>query len=182
MDPLKIIKKYYTPGSKAYEILVVHSTQVTKKAIEIAKRVPELNPNLEFIKEAAMLHDIGVFMIDSPEIDCHGTKKYLCHGYLGKEILEKEGFPKHAKVCENHLGVGLTVDDIEKQNLPLPKHDIDPVSIEEKIICFADCFYSKLPSFINKEKSIEQIKKKLVIFGKDKVKKFDEWCKLFKEL
>lgn len=182
MDPLKIIKKYYEPDSEAYKILVKHSVLVAKKALEIAKRVPELNPDLKFIEEAAMLHDIGVFLTDEPDIDCHGDKNFICHGTLGKEILEKEGLPKHAKVCERHTGVGLSIEDIEKQKLPLPKYDLNPVSIEEQIICFADCFFSKIGKNIEEEKSVEQIKKQLARFGEEKVKKFEEWCKLFKEV
>ena len=173
MDPLKIIEKYYKPGSEAYRILVRHSALVTKKALNVAKRVPELSPDLEFIKEAAMLHDIGIFLTDEPEIDCHGSKKYIWHGCLGKEILEKEGFPKHAKVCERHTGVGISLTDIERQNLPIPKRDMNPISIEEQIICFADSFFSKTPNILNKEKSIEEIKNQLAKFGEDKIKKFE---------
>ncbi|PIN76159.1 phosphohydrolase [Candidatus Woesearchaeota archaeon CG10_big_fil_rev_8_21_14_0_10_36_11] len=181
MNPLKIIEKYYKPESKAYKILVRHSALVAKKAIEIAKRVPEFNPDLKFIKEAAMLHDIGIYLTDDPEIYCYGDKEYICHGILGKEILEKEGFPKHAKVCERHIGVGISVEEIEKENLPIPKHDMNPISIEEQIICFADCFFSKTPTRLKQEKSLEQIKNGLTTLCEDKVKKFEAWCTLFKE-
>lgn len=68
MQPLKIIQKYYEVGSKSYEILVAHSELVTKKALEIAKKVPHLNPGLKFIEEAAMLHDIGIFLTNFPDI------------------------------------------------------------------------------------------------------------------
>ena len=61
MDPVKIIEKYYNKNSEAFRILVTHSTMVTNKAIKIAKRIPELNPDIQFIKEAAMLHDTGFF-------------------------------------------------------------------------------------------------------------------------
>ena len=61
-----------------------------------------------------MLHDIGIFLTHAPQIGCHGDKPYICHGYLGRELLEKEGFPRHAIVCETHVGVGLTIADIEK--------------------------------------------------------------------
>jgi len=180
IDPIKIIQKYYKPDSETYKILVEHGKAVTKKALEIANRVPHLKPDLEFIKEAAMLHDIGIYLVNDPEINCSGDKPYICHGYLGREILEKEGLPKHALVCERHVGVGLTATDIQEQNLPLPKRDMRPVSLEEEIICLADKFFSKNKGFLTTEKSINKIRQGLLRFGPDKVGVFDEWIKKFR--
>lgn len=202
MNPLKIIQKYYNSKSESYHILVEHGMVVSKKALESAKKVKYLKPDLRFIKEASMLHDIGIFLTNAPEIKCKGNKPYLCHGYLGREILEKEGFPKHGLVCERHLGVGITKEEIKQKNLPIPKRDMIPISIEEQIICFADKFFSKSRVNLQKEKSLDEIKKNLSKFGKDKVylvksieavqntqsvkysifnrvKKFEEWLKLF---
>ncbi len=180
MDPLKIIQKYYQIDSKSYQFLVEHSKAVAKKAIEIAKKVPQLNPDLKFIEEASMLHDIGIFLTYAPEIGCFGEKPYICHGYLGREILEKEGFPKHALVCERHVGVGISIKDIEEQKLPMPKRDMLPISIEEQIICFADKFFSKSEEFLTKEKSLDKIRTELLKFGNDKTRIFDEWIKKFR--
>ncbi len=180
MEPLKIIQKYYQIDSKSYQFLVEHSKAVTKKAIEIAKKVPQLNPDLKFIEEASMLHDIGIFLTNAPEIECFGKNPYICHGYLGREILEKEGFPRHALVCERHVGVGISIRDIEEQKLPIPKRDMLPISIEEQIICFADKFFSKNEEFLSKEKSLDKIRNGLLKFGNNKTKIFDEWIKRFR--
>ena len=82
MDPLKIIQKYYQSDSKLYQTLVEHSRAVTKKALEIAKKNAHLNPDLQFIAEAAMLHDIGIFLTNEPSIHCTGKSPYICHGIL----------------------------------------------------------------------------------------------------
>jgi uncharacterized protein len=177
--PLKIIAKYYSPESKAYQFLMHHSKMVTEKALRIAKKVKHLNPDLNFIEEAAMLHDIGIFLTKEPRIGCYGDKPYICHGYLGKEIIEKEGFPRHALVCERHIGVGITLENIEEKELPLPKRDMIPLSVEEQIICFADKFFSKDSDFLLKEKPLKKIRTYISKFGKDKVKKFDEWVEIF---
>lgn len=177
MDMLKIIEKYYKPDSKVYHILTTHGRQVMETAIELAKRVEYLNPDLEFIKEAAMLHDIGIFLTDEPRIDCHGDKPYICHGYLGKELVEKEGFLRHALVCERHVGTGITIENIEKNNLPLPKRDMSPQSIEEKIICLADKFYSKKD--LNSKKSVEEIKEEATKHGPENLKQAEELIKIF---
>jgi uncharacterized protein len=70
MDPIKIIQKYYEIDSELYQLLVEHSKAVVKKALEIAKKVPHLSPDLKFIEDAAMLHDIGIFLTNTPTIGC----------------------------------------------------------------------------------------------------------------
>ncbi len=179
MDPLKIIQKYYKKDSKTYNILVEHSRMVANKALEIAQKNPHLNADIQFIEEAAMLHDIGVFLTDVPKAGYFGDMPYACHGYLGREILEKEGFPKHALVCERHLGVGLSAKYIKEHNLPLPIRNMFPVTIEEEIITFADKFYSKNKKNLNKEKEIKEIEEDLKSHGEYMVKKFDEWIDKF---
>lgn len=177
IDPIKIIEKYYKDNSRAMGILIAHGKSVAKKALELAKRVENLNPDLEFIKEAAMLHDIGIFLTNEPRLDCYGDKPYLAHGYLGRELLEKEGLPRHALVCERHVGVGITLENIEKNNLPLPKRDMTPQSIEEKIICLADKFFSKKD--LSSVKTIEEIKVEAAGHGPENLQKAEELIKLF---
>lgn len=179
MDPIKIIDKYYTPDSKTYKFLINHSNRVAAKAVQIAKKNSHLNLDIDFIWDAAMLHDIGIFLTNALDIGCKGDKSYICHGYLGREILEKEGLYRHALVCETHVGVGLTVSDIEKQNLPIPKRDMTPKSIEEEIICFADKFFSKTEIFLLDEKPLELVRAGIKKFGDDKLSTFDNWIKKF---
>ena len=165
MNPLAIIEKYYDPKSELYRILVTHSVLVTAKALELAQRYVKKHPrakvDVEFIEEAAMLHDIGIFRCHSPEIMCVGSEPYIRHGIIGRKILEDEGFPRHALICERHTGVGLTREDVNKQDLPLPDRDFMPISIEEKIICLADKYYSKKPKRLFQEKSFRKIEKNL---------------------
>lgn len=177
MNPIDIIKKYYASSSNAYHILVTHSRSVADKALEIARKHPELNLDLAFIEEAAMLHDIGIFLCNAPEIDCHGDAEYICHGYLGSDLLRAEGYPRHALVSERHTGTGLSLEMIIERNLPVPHRDMQPDSMEEQLICFADKFYSKTK--LEKEKSVEKVRKGLVRFGDETLLRFDSWCKLF---
>jgi uncharacterized protein len=179
MNPLEIIAEFYDPGSKSYQILVNHGQQVANKAVDIAKRVPHLKPNLNFIKEAAMLHDIGMFKTHTPELGCSGKYPYVCHGYLGRKILEKTGFPAHALVCERHVGTGITAEDVKRHNLPLPQRDMVPISIEEQVICFADKFFSKNGNMALNEKPVEDILSTLRRYGPEKVACFQSWMRLF---
>lgn len=177
MDPVSIIKIYYKEGSDLYNMLINHSTDVLNKALAIADKHPELKADKQFLGEAAMLHDIGILYTFAPAIFCYGILPYPCHGYLGREILDQHGYPAHGLVCERHTGVGITKEDIVAQALPLPHRDMVPISVEEKIICFADCFFSKTK--LTQEKPIDKIRGELAPFGEDKVRRFDEWCRLF---
>lgn len=176
MDPIEIIKKYYSPQSLAYIILVNHSQKVTEKALKIAEK---FNVDCQFIYEAAMLHDIGIFMTNTPKFDCHGKYPYIAHGYLGREILEKERFPMHALVCERHTGVGITKEEIIRNNLPLPCRDMIPITLEEKIIAYADKFFSKESDGSVRVKTVDEIIKDLSRYGEEKVKIFKEWNEMF---
>jgi len=131
MNPVDILQKYYYTTSNTYQYLLMHSRAVADKALKSAEKVKDLNPDMAFIEEASLLHDIGIFKVNALKIGCIGPMDYVAHGYLGREIMDAEGFHAHALVCERHVGVGISVADIEAFNLPLPKREMLPVSIEE---------------------------------------------------
>lgn len=172
-----IIEKYYTKGSDLYKVLITHSQQVTKKAVEIAERRKDLQLNIDFVYEAAMLHDIGIFKCHAPSIFCVGIHRYIEHGYLGAEILRAEGLDRHALVCERHTGVGLSLEMIETAKLPLPHRNMIPETMEEQLICYADKFYSK--SKLGETHSLEAIRKDLARFGEFQGVVFDKWHQFF---
>ena len=154
MNYQAIIDKYYPEDNELRHILITHSQSVARKALQIVSYHPELQLDAQFIEEAAMLHDLGIFMTDAPGIQCFGSQSYICHGRLGAEILRKEGYERHARVCERHTGAGITEAQIIAQNLPLPHQDFLPETMEEKVICYADKFFSK--THLDREKTIEK--------------------------
>lgn len=176
---IEIIEKYYPPGSMGYEIYLPHCKAVTELALRIAWNHPQLNVDEEVVEFGGMLHDIGILYTDAPEIGCFGDLRYIAHGYIGREMLEMEGLPMIAPICERHIGVGISLKDIEKHNLPLPKRDMTPQTIEEKIICFADKFFSKSASNLYQPKPIDKVKKSICKYGEEKWKVFEEMMELF---
>ena len=175
MNPIALIEKYYPPGSDAHRILLKHSEMVAAKATGIAR---SLGADVAFVQESALLHDIGIRFTAVPQIGCEGELPYLCHGIKGRELLEAEGLPRHALVCERHIGVGLTAAEISDRKLPLPARDMVPITLEERIVTYADLFFSKDPAKAGREKTADQVRQSLARFGADKVAVFDEWhCK-----
>jgi uncharacterized protein len=175
----KLLRKYYPPGGEAYAYLYGHSKAVAEHALDICRKHPDLNADAGLVYTGALLHDIGIFMTHAPAIGCHGGHPYLLHGCLGRELLEKEGWPLHALICERHVGVGISMDDIRKDKLPLPLRDMLPLSIEEEIICFADKFYSKKPGRLTEAEKPEKIIRKLEKYGADKAAVFAGMMKRF---
>lgn len=176
-NPVELIDKYYKPGSDLYKTLVIHSALVRDKALECIDR-RGLEVDRDFVASAAMLHDIGIFRCNAPDIHCTGDLPYICHGVEGRKILEQEGMPRHALVCERHTGAGLTADDIISQGLPLPFRDMLPISIEEKLVCYADKFYSKSGD-IRQEKSLDKVIRSMERHGADTLARFLELHRMF---
>ena len=179
MAPEDIIKRYYEEGSKLYILLLAHSVSVAEKSLEIARRHPEWQLDETFIREAALLHDIGIYQTNAPEIHCFGKYPYICHGYLGADLLRNEGLEQHARICERHTGSGLSRESILHNRLPVPTRNMLPETLEEKLICFADKFYSK--SHPGKERTVEQIHKSLARHGESSLARWDEMLTLFYE-
>ncbi len=177
MNVLSLIDKYYPEDNELKNILLTHSRSVADKALQIVEKHPELNADKTFVEEAAMLHDIGIFLTDAPGILCFGKEPYICHGYLGADLLRKEGFPEHALVCERHTGAGISLENIIEQQLPIPHREMLPVSIEEQIVCFADKFFSK--TRLDREKSVEKALKSISRYGEEGIVRFNKWCEQF---
>lgn len=181
MDLIALIERFYPPGSTAHHYLLQHSRLVAQKALRVARRLPDPALDLRFIEEACLLHDIGIFLTDAPHIGCRGRHPYIAHGYLGRDLLEREGLRRHALICERHVGVGITLGDIEARRLPLPQREMVPLTLEEKIVCFADKFYSKLESSLTTEKPLAAVRASIARYGDGKLKVFDEWVEVFGE-
>ncbi len=181
LKPADLIAKYYAHSADAHRLLLAHSRQVTRKALTIARRLTAggTNIDLEFVAQAAMLHDIGMIFTNAPDLYCFGDLPYLAHGIKGHEILCFEGYPKHARVCERHTGIGLTATEIIVQKLPLPARDMLPETLEEQIICYADLFFSKNPSDRDREKTPAEVRSALVHYGEEKGLIFERWQQRF---
>lgn len=141
-EAMSLLKKY-AKNKREFNIILKHSKAVQKVALRIAKKIKGVD--IEFIKTASLLHDIGRF-------ECPPGKWSFKHGIIGAEILRKEGLKKHALVAERHLGAGISKKDIIEQKLSLPLKDYLPKTKEEKIITHADNLIEN-----NKEASIEKI-------------------------
>ena len=170
MDYTSILNKYYPSeedgeqqSSALRQLLLKHIRQVAERCLQIARKHKELPVDVQFLEEAAMLHDIGIFQCNAPSIHCRGTEPYIKHGPIGGDLLRAEGFPRHARVAERHTGTGLP--------------GYEPETLEEQIVCYADKFYSK--SDPDHVRSVLETAQSLEKFGQEGVKKFLSWSERF---
>lgn len=200
IDYKNIINHYYPEASQLRDILLVHSRGVADYALECAGNHPEIllddasfaphcgtkAERLQFIETAAMLHDVGIVRCDAAGIQCFGTEPYICHGRLGAAMLreyaanngiEAKEIEPFARVCERHTGAGLTAEDIRSQNLPLPTADFLPETMVEKLVCYADKFFSKTHPEV--QKTYEQAERSLAKFGEEGLLRFRQWHRVF---
>ncbi len=172
MNYQQIIDQYYPAGTSLRDIYIKHCRAVADEALSIArrKRLPLEHSQIE---AAAMLHDIGIFATNAPSIHCNGSEPYLRHGIIGAQLLRSEGVDEEiARVAERHTGSGITIKEIEQQQLPLPLQNFLPETLLEKLICYADKFYSKSGDM--HRKSIEQVRTGMEKFGTDSTSRFVE--------
>jgi len=88
----------------------------------------------EVLRLGAILHDVGRFR----------AERIVEHGIKSGEILREEGFPEGAaRICETHVGVGITLEQVA--SLGLPEGNYLPETLEERIVCYADNLLNYLP-------------------------------------
>jgi uncharacterized protein len=111
--------------NKTPQNVIEHCSTVSVLAHKIAKRIKAKGHriDIDFVRTAALLHDIG-------RSKTHDIK----HGIEGAKILKD--YPEYARVCECHIGAGILKD--EAAMLGLPPKDYIPLTLEEKVVCFAD--------------------------------------------
>lgn len=171
MDYNEIIDLYYPAGTLRRDIFIKHARSVARKALDIARQ-KRLPLEEDEITEAAMLHDIGIFMTDAPGIGCHGSAPYITHGVLGAQLLRDNGFDeRYARVAERHTGAGISVSDIDEMSLPLPRRDLMPERLLERLVCYADKFYSKSGDM--KEKSLDKVRASMSRHSESTARRFE---------
>ncbi|OZG63289.1 phosphohydrolase [Bifidobacterium hapali] len=125
-----------------------------------------------------LLHDIGTYKVlkhdgsDGEPLKFSG-KHYIQHGLLGYEYLLEQGIDESiAQFARNHTGVGLTKDEVIRQELPLPPADYVPVNLEQETVMVADKFHSKStpPKFL----SVDAYTAKAGRFGEENQRKWLE--------
>ncbi len=180
VDYLSLISKH-TSGEdpRTVPAFIIHSALVTKKALDVAssflERHSDAKIDLRLLEEMGMLHDIGIFRVEEPMLFTHGPQPYLSHLTRGREILEEEGLPVHARAAIAHSGIPKS--HVVEKELPLEHVDHLPKTSEEELLYLADQFFTKRFSQLFQERSLEQTRSYVEKHGKDRLAFFDSLWK-----
>lgn len=89
---------------------------------------------------------------------------------IGREICDLAGLPEHGMVCETHVGTGLTATEVQATGYPMPIRDMLPRSLEERVICYADQFFSKSSSH---RLDVEEVRRRVRRHGQPALDRFE---------
>lgn len=157
---IRALHREYAPTPEAFEVVFEHCQLVCSLASQF---FAGLAVDTDLVRAGALLHDIGVYRLES--------SAYVRHGVLGHELLASLGFPVEiCRFASCHTGVGITRDDVVRQALPIPVDDYLPRTPEEELVLYADKFHSKRtpPVFLTGDTYAAEIAR----FGPDKVRAF----------
>ncbi|UCE14014.1 MAG: HDIG domain-containing protein [Candidatus Heimdallarchaeota archaeon] len=145
IESIQLLLRYSTPLN-----VISHSIYTAQTAMKVAAKFKEkkIVVDCDLILAGALLHDIG-------RCKSHNIK----HGLIGSKLLQNEGLPKElCRIAEIHLFAGITRH--EAPDLGLPFRDFLPVTLEEKIITYADNI-SKKDRLLSVDEVIERYGKYL---------------------
>ncbi len=113
--------------------VIRHAEAVAELALEITDKLEKenLKINRELVEAGALLHDLG-------RSRTHGVD----HGVVGAKLAESAGLPEPVvKIIRRHVGGGITAQEAEA--FGWPKDVYVPLTLEEKIVSYADKLIDK---------------------------------------
>lgn len=118
----------YLRKNGCQETVIRHVEAVSALAVEIAEtcRKRGYDVDVKLVGIGALLHDIG-----------RGKTHSVHHAVLGAEIATSLGLPLSVvSIIKRHVGGGITAS--EAQKLGWPRDIYVPLTLEEKIVSYAD--------------------------------------------
>jgi uncharacterized protein len=166
---IRALHERHAPTAEALENVYTHCVIVCGIAEQLHARSGH-GGDLALARAGCLLHDVGVYRLYGAD----GTldhARYIRHGILGQELLRAEGLPEAlCRFAAHHTGVGLSRDDVVRQELPLPPGDYLAQTPEESLVMYADKFHSKStpPALLTGDAYAALVRR----FGEDKLAVF----------
>ncbi|MFW9996191.1 MAG: HD domain-containing protein [Candidatus Odinarchaeota archaeon] len=107
--------------------VIYHSIQVSKMTEYLACKIKKNGHviDIELTTVGGLLHDVG-------RARTHG----IDHGVEGGKLLREIGEISLAEIAERHIGGGIVWEEARELNLPVD--DYLPITLEQKVVCYAD--------------------------------------------
>lgn len=175
---IRALHERHAPTPAALESVYTHCLIVCGIAEQLLARTG-LGGDAALVRAGCLLHDVGVYRLydDAGRLD---QANYIRHGVLGYALLAEEGLPEAiCRFAAHHTGVGLSRDDVVRQELPLPPGDYLAETDEEALVMYADKFHSKTlpPVLLTGDAYAARVRR----FGVDKAAAFESMRATFGE-
>jgi uncharacterized protein len=159
----------HAPTAAALDLVYAHCQIVAAVAGQLLA-ASGFAADAALVRAGCLLHDVGVYPLydEAGRLD-HAN--YIRHGVLGYRLLRAEGLPEViCRFASHHTGVGLTRDDVVRQELPVPPADYLADTAEETVVMYADKFHTKStpPSFLTADAYAASVTR----YGPDKAAAF----------
>ena len=171
------LHRKYAPNDKVYELVYGHCRVVNEIAQWCATNISSKETvDTELLASAALLHDIGTYVLFDDNGKVGNERLYPLHAILSAKIIADEGIDgRVASLVETHILLGLSKREIIEKPWPLPARDYIPSSVEGELLCYADRFHSKKPTFNAYDTFLARLKEGMP----EQAAKFEEWSKRF---
>jgi len=141
-----------------------HCKAVSKLAVETAKQLQRkgFDVDVNLVEIGALLHDIGRSKTHSVD-----------HAVVGAEIAKAAGLPENViRIIKRHVGGGITKS--EAKELGWPDDNYQPVTLEEKIVSYADKLVETTDERVPVEETINKFEARGLSASADRVRKIHE--------
>ena len=171
------LHRKYAPNDKVYELVYGHCQIVNEIAQWCASNISSKEKiDTELLASAALLHDIGTYVLFDDNGKVGNERLYPLHAILSAKIIADEGIDNRvASLVETHILLGLSKQEIIEKPWLLPARDYIPRTIEGELLCYADRFHSKKPTFNAYDSFLARLKKGLP----EQATKFEAWSRRF---
>lgn len=155
------IHRRYAQNDKVFHLIYEHCQIVAEIALWCVKE-KQLKVNTDILEAGCLLHDIGTYALFDPNGRDNNEHNYKQHAIFGAALVLEEGLdPRIADIIRTHVLMGLTKKEIIANNFGMPQKDYEPATIEGRLLCYADRFHSKRPTFNAYEPLIKRLSQDL---------------------
>lgn len=166
----------YAPNQRVYDLVYGHCQVVAEIALWCTRNVTDDNVDKQLLETAALLHDVGSYAFFNDQGEGVNDRLYPQHAILGARILADEGVDESVTdIIATHVLLGLSKAEIVSKPWPLPERSYEPQSIEGQLLCYADRFHSKHPTFNAFDTFLDKLKQNLPL----QAEKFELWSSRF---
>jgi uncharacterized protein len=143
--------------------VIKHCETVAKIALETANSIKGkgLKVDSELVEIGALLHDIG-----------RSKTHTVHHAVVGAELAKSAGIPESViSIIKRHIGGGITISEAKK--LGWPKDVYVPITLEEKIVSYADKLV-EVSKRVSVERTIRKLDRELKPEAAERVRKLHQ--------